>query len=109
MSRAKSISRRRIWNKAGATVEPANAAAQNGLGILAIGRKDGVAARGYFEKAVELDPGLAEAHLNLGLLYKMAGDRGRARSCFEQFLAKAEPGQYKDVIPKVREELAELQ
>ena len=95
--------------KAAAAIEPSNAAAQNGLGILAIQRKDATAARGYFERAVELDPDLAEAHLNLGLLYKMAGDRVRARSCFEQFLAKAQPGQYKEVIPKVREELSELQ
>jgi arylsulfatase A-like enzyme/Flp pilus assembly protein TadD len=90
-------------------VEPSNAAAQNGMGVLAIQRQDGSAARGYFEKAVELDPDLAEAHLNLGLLYKLAGDRQRARASFEQFLAKASPRQYKDVIPKVRAELAELQ
>jgi hypothetical protein len=43
--------------------------------------------------------------MNLGLLYTMAGDRERARACFEQFLAKAPPRQYKDVIPKVRAEL----
>jgi arylsulfatase A-like enzyme/tetratricopeptide (TPR) repeat protein len=94
--------------KAIAAIEPANAAAQNGLGVLAIQRQDGNAARVHFEKAVELDPDLVEAQLNLGLLYKMAGDRGRARSCFEQFLAKASPRQYKEVIPKVRAELAEL-
>jgi len=89
-------------------IEPANAAAQNGLGVLAIQKQDGNAARSYFERAVELDPDLVEAQLNLGLLYKMAGDRARARSCFEQFLAKASPRQYKDVIPKVRAELAEM-
>jgi Tfp pilus assembly protein PilF len=77
--------------------------------LLAIQKQDGTAARGYFEKAIELDPDLAEAHLNLGLLYKMAGDRARARSCFEQFLKKASPQQYKEVIPKVRAELAGLQ
>ncbi|HEX8985765.1 MAG TPA: tetratricopeptide repeat protein, partial [Bryobacteraceae bacterium] len=94
--------------KAIAAIEPTNAAAQNGLGVLAIQRQDGNTARVHFEKAVELDPDLVEAQLNLGLLYKMAGDRGRARSCFEQFLAKASPRQYKEVIPKVRAELAEL-
>ncbi len=95
--------------KAVVTIEPSNAAAQNGLGVLAIQRQDGNTARGYFEKAVELDPDLAEAHLNLGLLYKLAGDRDRARTSFEQFLAKASPQQYKDVIPKVREELTRMQ
>ena len=94
--------------KAIMAVEPSSAAAQNGLGVLAIQRQDGNSARAHFEKAVEFDPDLAEAQLNLGLLYKMAGDKARARACFEQFLAKASPRQYKDVIPKVREELAAL-
>jgi tetratricopeptide (TPR) repeat protein len=95
--------------KAVIAIEPSNAAAQNGLGLLAIQRQDGNAARGYFEKAVELDPDLAEAHLNLGLLYKMAGDRAHARACFEQFLKKASPQHYKEVIAQVRAELAGLQ
>jgi cytochrome c-type biogenesis protein CcmH/NrfG len=68
-----------------------------------------VTARGYFEKAIQLDPDQVEAQLNLGLIYKMAGDRKRARTCFETFLAKASPAQYGQVIPKVREELSELQ
>ena len=37
--------------KAIVAIEPSNAAAQNGLGVLAIQRQDGTAARGYFEKA----------------------------------------------------------
>lgn len=90
-------------------IEPTNAAAQNGLGVLAIQRQDGVAARVYFEKAVELDPDLVEAYLNLGLLYKMVGEKARARASFERFLAKAPPRQYKAEIPKVRAALAELQ
>ncbi len=90
-------------------IEPSNAAAQNQLGVLAIQRQDGTAARTHFEKAVELDPDLVEAYLNLGLLYQMAGDSARARSSFEQFLSKAPPRQYKDQIPKVRAALAELQ
>ena len=36
------------------------------------------AARGYFERAVRLDPDLVEAHMNLGILYEMAGS-GPAR------------------------------
>ena len=90
-------------------IEPDNAAAQNGLGVLAIQRQDGTAARGHFEKAVKLDPDLVDAYLNLGLLYKMVGENTRARASFEQFLAKAPPRQYKTEIPKVRAALAELQ
>jgi hypothetical protein len=46
--------------------------------------------------------------MNLGILYQMAGDRGRARASFEQFLAKASPAQYGSIIPRVRQELATL-
>jgi arylsulfatase A-like enzyme/cytochrome c-type biogenesis protein CcmH/NrfG len=83
-------------------------AAYNGLGLIAIQRQDPAAARVQFEKAVQLDPDLVEAQLNLGLIYKMAGDRARARTCFEAFLAKASPAQYGEVIPKVRQELAAM-
>jgi Tfp pilus assembly protein PilF len=76
--------------------------------VLEIQRNNGTAARGYFQKAVELDPDLVEAYLNLGLLYKMVGDEAHARASFEQFLAKAPPRQYKEQIPKVRAALAEL-
>ena len=95
--------------KAIIAIDETYAAAYNGLGVVAIQRQDGTAARGYFEKTVQLDPDLVEAQLNLGLLYKMAGDRARARTCFEAFLAKASPKEYGQVIPKVREELVTLQ
>lgn len=91
------------------TTDPSYAAAYNGLGLIAIQRQDATAARGYFEKAVELDPDLVEAQLNLGLLYKMGGDSAHARACFEIFLAKASPAQYGEIIPKVRETLAQMQ
>ena len=84
---------------------PSSAAACNGLGLIAIQRQDPGTARGYFEKAVALDADLVEAQLNLGLIYKMAGDRAHARQCFETFLAKASPTQYREIIPKVRETL----
>ncbi len=90
-------------------VDPAYGNAYNGLGVIAIQKQDPATARGYFEKAVQFDPELADAQLNLGLIYKMAGDRERARACFQAFLAKASPAQYSQVIPKVREELTELQ
>jgi arylsulfatase A-like enzyme/Flp pilus assembly protein TadD len=91
------------------TIDPSFAAAYNGLGVIAIQRQDPATARGYFEKAIALDPDQVEAQLNLGLIYQMAGDRARARVCFQAFLAKASPAQYGPVIPKVREELIELQ
>ncbi len=91
------------------TSDPDQAAANNGLGLVSIQKHDFTAARGHFEKAVQLDPDLVEAQMNLGLLYEMAGDRARARTYFETFLAKASPVQYRDVIPKVKQELATLQ
>jgi arylsulfatase A-like enzyme/Tfp pilus assembly protein PilF len=90
------------------TNDSSYAAAQNGMGLISIQRQDHNAARGYFQKAVDLDPELVEAHLNLGLLYEMAGDRARARSSFETFLAKASPAHYGHVIPRVKQELANL-
>jgi choline-sulfatase len=91
------------------TTDPDSAAAQNGLGLIAIQRQDGTSAKAHFERAVQLNPDLLEAQLNLGLLYKMAGDRARARACFEAFLAKASRRQYGEIIPKVKEELTALQ
>jgi arylsulfatase A-like enzyme/cytochrome c-type biogenesis protein CcmH/NrfG len=84
------------------------AAAYNGLGLVSIQRQDPATARAYFEKAVQLDPDMVEAQLNLGLIYKMAGDIPRARTCFEAFLAKAAGSQYGEIIPKVKEELAAM-
>jgi tetratricopeptide (TPR) repeat protein len=91
------------------SIDPGYGTAYNGLGVIAIQRRDTPTARGYFEKAVQLDPELADADLNLGLIYKMAGDRARARECFQAFLAKASPEQYGQVIPQVRKELMETQ
>ncbi len=84
------------------------ASAQNGMGLVSVQKQDVNAARGYFERAVQIDPDLVEAYMNLGLIYEMAGDRARARSSFETFLAKASPAQYGQIIPRVRQELASL-
>ena len=89
------------------TVEE-SATAYNGLGLVAIQRQDPTAARQNFERAVALDPDLPEAQLNLGLLYKMAGDLPRARACFETFIAKAPRGRYAKIIPQVKDELAAM-
>jgi Flp pilus assembly protein TadD len=84
------------------------APAHNGLGLVAVRKDDLSAARSHFEKTVQLDPGLLEAQLNLGRIYKMTGDTTRARKCFETFLAKAPPVEYRDIIPKVKAELAAM-
>ncbi len=81
------------------------APAYNGLGLIAVQRHDAVAAQQQFERAVSLDPHLMEAQLNLGLIYKMAGDKARAKDCFEAFLAQAPPAKYGEVITQVRQEL----
>ena len=78
------------------------ARAYNGLGLVGIQRRDFEAARVNFEKAVALDPDLVEAQLNLGLLYKMAGNLARSKACFEAFVAKASPSQYGQVILQVK-------
>ncbi|HEY3439329.1 MAG TPA: sulfatase-like hydrolase/transferase [Paludibaculum sp.] len=85
-----------------------NAAAYNGLGLIAIQRQDLAAARVHFERAVALDSGLVEAQLNLGLIYKMSGDIPRARACFQVFVAKAPRAQYGKLIPQVEAELASM-
>jgi len=82
-----------------------SATAYNGLGLVAIQRQDSRAARENFERAVALDPNLVEAQLNLGLIYKMAGDLPRAKACFEAFLDKAPRGRYAKIIPQVKQEL----
>ncbi len=84
------------------------AAANNGLGLVWIQRQNPAEARQYFEKAIQLDPDLVEAQLNLGLIYRMGGDNSRARTCFKAFLAKASPKQYAEVISKVKQELAAM-
>jgi tetratricopeptide (TPR) repeat protein len=83
--------------------------AYNGLGLVSIQKRDMGEARGYFEKAVQIDPDLLEAQLNLGRIYKIIGANTRARACFEAFLAKASPAEYGPVITRVRAELAAMQ
>jgi arylsulfatase A-like enzyme/Flp pilus assembly protein TadD len=84
------------------------APAYNGLGLLSVRKSDLSQARLHFEKAVQLNPGLLEAQLNLGRIYKMMGANARARACFEAFLARASPAEYADIIPRVKAELAAM-
>jgi choline-sulfatase len=84
------------------------ALAYNGLGLIAVQKGDMAAARVNFEKAVQFDPDLLEAQLNLGRIYKNMGANTRARACWETFLAKASPAEYGRIIPKIRAELAAM-
>lgn len=91
------------------SVDSRNAEAHNGLGLIAVQKRNVNVAQTQFEQALQLNPDLVEAQLNLGLIYEIAGDRARARQCFEAFLAKAPPKQYAAVISKVKQELSTLQ
>lgn len=85
-----------------------SAAAYNGLGLIAIQKRDAAAARVHFERSVALDPNLVEAQLNLGLIYKEGGDIPRAKACFQAFIAKAPRAQYGKLIPQVQAEVASM-
>ena len=83
-------------------------AAYNGLGLVAIQRGDGDAARVHFEKAIEFGPDEVEPLLNLGVLYQKAGDRAQALRYFQLFLEKAPRENYGHLLPQVREAINEL-
>jgi arylsulfatase A-like enzyme/Flp pilus assembly protein TadD len=83
------------------------APAFNEMGMVSYQKGDLTAARGYFEKAAQLD---AAYQLNLGRLYKAQGDSARARASFEAFLAAKESSpEYAAMIPQVKKELASVQ
>ncbi|GAB4108593.1 MAG: hypothetical protein Kow001_06470 [Acidobacteriota bacterium] len=88
---------------------PRHGQAHNLQGVLYVqaGRPD--QARIEFEKALEGDPSLVEPHMNLGLLAHMAGAREDAIRHFRSFLEKADPAHYRDVIPRVRQALNDLE
>jgi choline-sulfatase len=96
----------RTLNSIAASGEP-YAPAYNELGMVWYQKGDLDKARGYFEKAAQLDP---TYQLNLGRLYKTLGDKGRARASFEAFLAaRGASPEYARMIPDVRRELASVQ
>jgi choline-sulfatase len=84
------------------------AAAYNGLGLVAVQRGDGDAARPNFERAIELDSAQVEPLLNLGLLYQTAGYKDQALHYFTLFLEKASPEDYGHLLPRVREAIQDL-
>ncbi len=60
-----------------------SAEAQVMLGVVAL-RRDGVdVARGYFEKAIQLDPGLVAAQLDLAGAYRLQGKISQARDTLD--------------------------
>ena len=83
-------------------------AAYNGLGLVAIQRGDGETAERNFERAVELDPSQVEPLLNLGVFYDKAGNKPLALRYYQQFLEKASPKDYGELIPKVRAAIQDL-
>src|SRR5262249_47359988 len=84
----------------------ANAKAHNSLGWMALKRHETGLARQHLEKALQLDPDLIEAYINLGMLYKETGNFERARNSFETFLSKASKTEYSNSIRTVQKELA---
>ncbi|MFB3921933.1 MAG: sulfatase-like hydrolase/transferase [Terriglobia bacterium] len=84
------------------------AAAYNGLGLIAIERGDGDAARVNFEKALEFDPEQYEAMLNLGVLFQRAGVKDQALRYLKMFSEKAPRENYGNLLPQVREAIQEL-
>ena len=87
-------------------LDEANAKAHNGLGWIVLKKREIPKAREHFEKALQLDPDLIDAYINLGMLCKETGDLDRARSSFETFLSKASKMDYRGSIRTVQRELA---
>lgn len=83
--------------------------AYNGLGLVAIKRGDGETAYREFEKAAEVDPAYAEPFLNLGVFFETSGHKQQALQYYQEFLKKASPKEYRDLIPKVRSAVEELE
>jgi tetratricopeptide (TPR) repeat protein len=83
------------------------APAYNELGMVAFQKGEIAAAREYFEKAARLD---ATYQLNLGRLYRMAGESVKARAAYEAFLAAAgSRPEYRELAREARKELASMQ
>ena len=83
-------------------------AAYNGLGLVAIRRGDDGAARRNFEKAFELDPSDLEPLINLGVFFETHGNKSLALRYYQEFLKRASPEEYGDMIPKIRSAVEEL-
>lgn len=69
-----------------ASLKPKNPLIRFNLGNVYREMGDLEAARGEWEKAVELDPGYSEAYNNLGIYYQLRGDYPEAIEMFERSL-----------------------
>jgi tetratricopeptide (TPR) repeat protein len=87
---------------------PRYGGAHNVLGLLDAQQGRATQAREHLEKAVEFNPELTEAYLNLGIVAQKTGDVKRAVECYRDFLKRADPQKHRDAIPKVKAALAEL-
>lgn len=85
------------------------AGAYTGLGLVAVQRGAGEAARSDFEKALELAPEQVEPLLHLGLLYQQSGNRQQALHYLSLFRDKATPDKYGHLLPQVRKSIQELE
>ena len=56
------------------------------MGVIAFGRDDLTAATKHFQDAIKLKPNLANAHLNLGMIYAVQGRLDEAISHFRRTL-----------------------
>lgn len=86
-----------------------NAAAHNFMGLISLGKGQRAEARLYFEKAILGNPKLAEPYMNLGLLAQQSGDVQTALRYYKAFLERATGPQYRDVRPRVKAAIAELE
>jgi tetratricopeptide (TPR) repeat protein len=83
--------------------------AHNGLGLVAIARRDADTARREFEKAIEVDPNEVKSLLDLGILYQNTGNSALSLRYLRLFLSKVPRGQFTDQLPAVREAIRELE
>ncbi len=86
-----------------------HAAANNLFGVLEIQRGHPEPARPYFEKAIQSDPNLVQAYMNLGILAQNSGQNKLAVSYFKKFLEKATLADNREFIPKVKRAIVELE
>jgi arylsulfatase A-like enzyme/Flp pilus assembly protein TadD len=91
-----------------ALISEQNAAAYNGLGIIAMQRNDMIGARRNYERAIQLNPDFAEAQFNLGLICKQAGDLSCARDAFRSFLADVPAGSFETAASQAKAELLSM-
>lgn len=66
---------------------PGNAVVHHKLGLLYLGGKEFEQAESYLKKAIELDPALLDAYLDIASLYKERKEFDRALNMYKQLLA----------------------